>query len=233
MTTAAAPTAPPLAPPAVPTGSQAPPRPSNPRVLLRGIRWETYEALLLDLDNSSIRLTYDRGSLEIMAPLFRHENYSGLLGRLIEILAEELNLDFKAAWSTTFKRADLARGLEPDRSFYIQHVAAIAGRMEIDLTTDPPPDLAIEVDNTSSSLNRMGIYGALRVPEVWRCDSEGLQIWLRKPDGSYELAAASPTFPTLPVGEVLPLLGQLVQMTDLPLIRALRAWVRANALPKS
>src|SRR5689334_2049974 len=134
MTTAAAPTAHLTPPPAAPAAPQGPGLADDSRVLLHGIRWQTYEALLADLGHSQVRLTYDRGSLEIMAPLYRHETYADTLARLIDILAEELDIDLKAAGSTTFRRKAEERGLEPDRSFYIQHVAAIAGKMDLDLT---------------------------------------------------------------------------------------------------
>jgi Uma2 family endonuclease len=233
MTPIAVRTAPPQAAPAIPAAPPALTPADNPRVLLDGIRWETYEALLADLSDRKIRLTYDRGSLEIMAPLYRHEKYAEILGRLAVILAEELNIEFVAAGSTTFRQKAKRRGLEADRSYYVQHAAAIIGKLDIDLKVDPPPDLAIEMDVTSSSLDRMGIYGSLGVPEVWRFDGEEFQVWRRKRDGSYRRATASAAFPTLPVAKVLPLLDELAPLGGLAMTRALRAWVRANAMPKS
>jgi Uma2 family endonuclease len=227
------PTAAPSPPPAAPALPEAPNWEDNPHVLLRGISWDTYEALLRDLSCSSIRLTYDRGSLEIMAPLYRHEAYADALARLVEVLAEELAVDFKAAGSTTFRRKRQRRGLEPDRCYYIQNLRAIVGKLELDLAIDPPPDLAIEVDYTSSSLDRMAIYGSLGVPEVWRYDHEQFQVLRRKRDGNYRSAATSPAFPTLPVDKVLPLLDQVAPMSWQQMTRTIRAWVRANALPKS
>ena len=197
-------------------------------VVLSGIRWHTYESLLADLEGCHLRLTYDRGRLEIMAPLFRHEAYAGMLGRLVEIAAEELNLPFKSGWSTTFRRQDLERGLEPDRCFYVGSVAAVVGRLEIDLTRDPPPDLAIEIDITHSSLDRLSIYAALGVPEVWRFDGQQLLLYRRQPGGSYEAGTASPTFPMLPLADVVPLLHQGVAVDDLSQVRLIRDWVRRH-----
>jgi len=202
-------------------------------VVLDGISWETYEALLAELGNSSVRLTYDRGSLEIMAPLYRHENYSQTLARLVDVLSDELDLEYKSAGSTTFRLEAKKRGLEADRSFYIQNVAAIVGKMDLDLAIDPPPDLAIEVDITSSSLDRMGIYGALGVPEVWRYDGNKLRVYRRKRDGTYRVVSSSAAFPTLPIGKVLPLLDEVARLGERAMTRAIRAWVRQHALPKS
>jgi Uma2 family endonuclease len=220
-----------------PPAPVAPPPPSpqpvvaEQRVLLTGIRWQTYEALLEDLGNRHVFLTYDRGSLEIMAPLFRHEGFTRVLGRVVEITAEVLNIPFKAGWSTTFRRRDLERGLEPDRCFYIANVAAIVGKLDIDLTRDPPPDLAIETDITHSSLDRMSIYASLGVPEVWRFDGQQLQVNLLQTGPAYRPAEASRSFPTLPLAEVAGLVHQVATPDDLAQMRTIRAWVQQHALP--
>ncbi len=199
------------------------------RVVLAGVRWQTYQALLADLADRHIRLTYDRGTLEIMAPLFRHERYSGALGQLVKVLAKTAKLRVISAWSTTFRREDLERGLEPDRCFYIHNVPAILGKLEIDLSSDPPPDLAIETDMMSSSLDRLGIYAALGVPEVWRFDGEQFQVLLRRDTEGYDPATASSTFPALPIALVADLLHEVVALDDEAQERRLRAWVRKHA----
>ena len=135
---------------------------------LENIRWQTYLMLLEDLDDRHIRLTYDHGRLEIMAPSYRHESFSFLVAQIIVVLAEELEIPFIAAKSTTFKRQDLERGLEPDECFYFKSSALIRGKTELDLMEDPPPDLAIEVEITQNVLDRISIYAALGVPEIWR-----------------------------------------------------------------
>jgi Uma2 family endonuclease len=119
-------------------------------VLLDGISWTTYVCLLQDFgDSPATRLAYDQGKLEIMAPSFAHERLQGLITDLFVAMATGMNLDFESAGSATLKRADIGRGLEPDASFYVQHVDAIRGHTTIDLTTDPPPDLVVEIDVTS------------------------------------------------------------------------------------
>ncbi len=199
-------------------------------MVLAGVRWQTYEALLDDLSNHHTRLTYDRGNLEIMAPQFRHESYAGVLGELVTALAALAKVRVKSAWSTTFRRQDLERGLEPDRCFYIQHLAAVLGKLDIDLRHDPPPDLAIEIDIHSSSLDRLGIYAALGIPEVWRFDGESFEVLvLNCATDGYDRAAASPTFPALPVADVAALLHEVVALDDETLERRVRAWVRKYA----
>ena len=183
-------------------------------VVINGVRWQTYQALLKDLGDRHIRLTYDRGNLEIMAPLFRHESYAVVLGQLAKALAARAKVRVKSAGSTTFSREDLERGLEPDRCFYIRNVDAILGKLDIDLSTDPPPDLAIEIDITSSCLDRLGIYAALGVPEVWRFDGEHFEVLLRRDAAGYDTAVASLAFPTLPIAEVAELLHDVVALDD-------------------
>ncbi|KAF0188449.1 MAG: hypothetical protein FD167_6206, partial [bacterium] len=137
------------------------------RIVLYNISWTTYESLLRDLSSQSApHLTYDQGILEIMSPLPPHERINRITALIVEVLAEELNIDVDSLGSTTFKREDLERGFEPDSCFYIKNESAIAGKDEIDLNIDPPPDLIFEVDITSPSIAKLPIYAHLGVPEV-------------------------------------------------------------------
>ena len=123
------------------------------RVMLENISWQTYQDLLLDCaEQPGIRLTYDRGKLEIMTPLDPHESNSKVIGRFVTALTEELNIEIRSLGSRTCQREDLARGLEPDKCFYIQNEAIVRSLEQIDLNEYPPPDLAIEIDITSSSI---------------------------------------------------------------------------------
>lgn len=152
---------------------------TSPRnqVVLRGVSWTTYQALSRDLEaEPGKRLTYDQGTLEIMVPLPSHEGYKKLTGRLVEVTTEEMETEIRSLGSTTWSREDLRKGLEADQCYYIQNELAVRGKSEIDLAIDPPPDLAIEIDITSSSVDRLGIYAVLGVPEVWRYDGESLTI---------------------------------------------------------
>ena len=207
-----------------------PPRPDgHGPVVLRGVSWQTYQAMRNDPGIRRVRLTYDRGNLQIMPPLFRHESYAEALGQLVKALAAAAKRRSKSAGSTTFQREDLERGLEPDRCFYIQNVDAVLGKIQLDPSTDPPPDLAVEVDITSSSLNRLGIYAALGVPEVWRFDGEQFEILLRRDETSYDRVAASLAFPTLRTAKVVELLHAIVALDDETQTRKARAWVRKHA----
>ncbi len=198
------------------------------RVLLENISWQTYESLLKDYEEQpGFRLTYDRGKLEIMTPLAPHEGSKKLIGRFVEAATEELNVEIRSLGSLTCKREDLARGLEPDQCYYIQNERVVRELDQIDLSQDPPPDLAIEIDITSSSINRLDIYVALGVPEVWRYNGSRLTI-LRLEGGEYKECDRSPTLPQLPSSEVVRFLELSKTMGETSLIRLFREWVRSQ-----
>lgn len=198
------------------------------RVLLRNISWQTYQDLLKDLEEQpGIRLTYDRGLLEIMAPSPPHENYKKVLGRFVETLTEELNIEIKSLGSLTCKREDLARGLEPDQCYYIQNEAVVRTLDEIDFNQDPPPDLVIEIDITSSSINRLSLYAALGVPEIWRYDARAITIY-RLEGESYQVCDRSPRFPQITPAEVMRFLELRKTIGETSMIRSFREWVRSQ-----
>ncbi len=162
-------------PTAVPeTGAAPAPAPGEQRFLLSGIGWEGYEKLLDIIGDGPIRVTYDRGDAELMSPLYKHERNRSILGQIVEIITEELEIPRSSSASTTLKLKELDRGLEADESFYLFDLDRLHDPDNIDLTVDPPPDLAVEIEITRSILNRLGIYGALGVPEIWRFDGQRL-----------------------------------------------------------
>lgn len=198
------------------------------RVVLENISWQTYQDLLLDCaEQPGIRLTYDQGKLEIMTPLDPHESNSELIGRFVTAITEELNIEIRSLGSRTCQREDLARGLEPDKCFYIQNEAIVRSLEQIDLNEYPPPDLVIEIDITSSSINRLGIYIALGVPEIWRYDNGRLVI-LRLEDGEYKECDRSPSLPLLTPLEIMRFLELRKTMGETSLIRLFREWVRSQ-----
>jgi Uma2 family endonuclease len=204
--------------------------PTEERTVLQNVSWPEYEEYLREYEGRRIRLTYDRGSLEIMILSLGHEGFSYLLGRFVDVLTEELNIPVKAGRSTTFKREELERGLEADNCYWIQHERAMRGKRQFDGRRDPPPDLALETDITSSSLNRMAIYAALKVPEVWRFNGTSLLVYVLV-GGKYEVRDCSAVFPFLPLAKVLRLLKESENKDETSLVRSFRAWVRKGLLP--
>ncbi|HLE70164.1 MAG TPA: Uma2 family endonuclease [Vicinamibacteria bacterium] len=171
--------------------------PAEQRMRLSGISWETYERLLAEHEGrQSPRFTYDRGELEIMVISFEHEESNRILDHLFATIAEERGIDFIDAGSTTLKREDLDRGFEPDTCIYIRNAGSIRGKRRIELPADPPPDLVIEVDITSPSIDKMEIYMAMGVPEVWRYDATSLRFFALE-GGKYVARAESAVLPGL------------------------------------
>jgi Uma2 family endonuclease len=209
--------------------TQTPSTQQTQHILLEGVTWETYQALLKDLGNHrSSRLAYNQGILEIIMPSDFHEMINRLLEAIVRALTEELGMKIKGYGSTTLDREDLARGVEPDSCFYIQNVDQIIGK-KLDIPSDPPPDLAIEVDVTSSSRRRLGIDLQLQIPEVWRyTEQQGLVIYQLQA-GEYQECEFSPTFPMISGKVLQPFLQQANSEDDNAVIRALRQWLRTHS----
>ena len=193
---------------------------------LSGISWQTYENLLNEMSDRRLRLTYNRGNLEIMAPSPEHESYKKVVGRFVETLAEELDVRIAPLGSTTFKRPELS-GAEPDECFYLKNVNLIKGKKRINLEQDPPPDLVVEIDTTSSSKNRFQVYADLGVPEIWRYDGRDFTINILQ-DKQYISVNQSLAFPGLPILEVANFLEQVEEKDYLELVREFRNWVRSQ-----
>ncbi len=169
--------------------------PAEQKVLLNNVSWETYERLLEDHESSSTpRFAFDRGMLEIMSPSPEHEKFNRRIAQLVLAVTEEMNLEAEDLGSTAFRLEVAERGFEPDSCFYIQNEEQVRGKDRIDLTVDPPPDLVIEVDITSPSINKLPIYARLRVPEVWRYDGKKLEI-SKLESGNYVEARESLALP--------------------------------------
>jgi Uma2 family endonuclease len=195
------------------------------RIVIPNIRWEVFEALGAS-DCRGTRFAYDKGMLEIMSPSIEHEWFHRALGRMVETMTEELNIPVLSAGSTTLKLDLEQRGIEPDECYYLEHEAQMRGKRELDLTVDPPPDLAIEVDISRSSLDKLAIYAEIGVPEVWLYDGELLRVHRLQADGTYAQQDSSPAFPFLDLKEVQRFMERFEQLGETGWIRALRVWVR-------
>ncbi|MBA2493577.1 MAG: Uma2 family endonuclease [Acidobacteria bacterium] len=175
-------------------------------VVLHNISWNSYKQITDALQNeTSAHFTFDRGILEIMVLSLKHENLKKILAMLFERLSEILEIEIFAAGSTTFQREDLERGFEPDECYYIQNAALMRGKESVDLGFDPPPDLTIEVDVKHSSLNRMSIFAAIGIPEIWRYDDKKLTIYLLE-DNGYRESAESSALPKVKSSELTKLI---------------------------
>ena len=204
-------------------------RSAGQAVVLHGVSWGTYEALLADhTDRSAPRFAYDQGELEILSPSPEHEKLNRRIAQLVLAVVEEFGIEAEDLGSTTFRREDLERGFEPDSCFYVQSEERIRGKDRIDLDADPPPDLVIEIDITSPSLDKHPIYARLGVPEVWRYDGGRMAI-LRLERTGYVEVVESTVLPPL-TGTVL---SRFVEkgrsMRRTAWLREVREWARGHA----
>lgn len=217
-----------IAPNVLPTECPTAPERAEGRLVFHNVSWKTYETLVDELAEQHLRLTYDRGELEIMAPSRRHESRKRRLGRLVETIAEESGVRIEPGGSMTFKRHGLLRGLEPDECFWIANEPLVRGREEYDIERDPPPDLVIEIDVTSDSFDRLPLYAAIRVPEIWRYDGQAVSVHCLDADGVYAEREKSPTFPRISIERLVDFLEPDPTLDYLSVIREFRQWVRAQ-----
>ncbi|MHC5740975.1 MAG: Uma2 family endonuclease [Nostoc sp.] len=197
------------------------------QMLLKDISWQQLENILEEMgERRAARISYSHGWLEIMVPLPEHEKDKELIGDLVKILLEILQIDFEPFGSTTLKNEQMRQAVEPDTSFYIQNQAAVIGKNRIDLNIDPPPDLAIEIDITSRT--RFDNYESLGVPELWRHTQQGLEICLLK-ERKYIKSESSPNFPNIPILELVnEYVQQCLTIGRSQAMRNFRDWVKNN-----
>lgn len=204
----------------------APRAPEPPGIVLRGVSWADYEAQLRIIGERRVYVNYDGGVMEVMVPSFPHEDVKDGLRLTVDIFCEELGIPTRAGGSTTHRRDDLEKGIEPDECYWLRaKAAAMVGRRALDLAVDPAPSLAIEVNYTSSSVDRMAIYAALGVEEVWRFD-RGLVFLALRADGTYEPVDPSRQLPPLTLAEASRHLGEFLAMGRLEWMRAFRRYAR-------
>jgi Uma2 family endonuclease len=195
------------------------------RVVLHHISWQSYEKILDALgDSHSARLTYYKGTLEIVAPLEAHENAGSLVGQFIEILTEELDLNLKSMGSTTLKRPEIKVGGEPDKCYYIANEPLVRGRT-VNLTIDPPPDLIVEVDITHTDINKNALYAEMGVGEFWRYNGQTLTIYQLQ-NGTYQEVLTSPTFAWVEKERLYQFLKDCAQVGETQAKRIFRTWIR-------
>jgi len=199
--------------------------PAERRVTLSGVSWETYQRVLAEHeDQNGTRFTYNEGALEIMVLSARHEQPNRILALLVEMIGGELGIEVCPLGSTTFQRPDLLKGFEPDSGFYIAHAPAIGGR-DVDPAVDPPPDLIIEVDVTSSSLDRFPVFAAFGVPEVWRYDGTRVAIF-RLEGARYVEVESSGALPPLTGALATRFVEERRRTGSTEWLRRVRRWAR-------
>ncbi len=195
--------------------------PAETRTLIRHVRWETYVALAEDRRNGIPRMTFSKGLLELMRPKKEHEKVKSLLGRMIHAYCDCREIEIESVASTTFRRQDLDRGFEADESYYIEQSELIRSKVEIDLTIDPPPELVVEIEITSSAIAKLELFAEMGVPEVWRYDGQKLSYY-RLVGSQYKKVDASVALAGFPPELAQSLLEQRLLQGETALIRQFR-----------
>lgn len=205
-----------------------PDRDVEQRFVIGAINWSSYQDIARALTGRHVRLTYDRGSLEFMTISGKHGKLSRLIGQLIAALADELGIPRGQYGDMTCDNESAMRGLEPDECFYLTNEPIVRGKDDIDLTVDPPPDLAVEVDLSPSRRDRLSVYPALGIPEVWRYDGAMLTVHQLDVSGAYVEATTSLYFPTISIAGVAEFIDRRTQLDEASLLRSFREWVSAT-----
>ncbi|MEW6207458.1 MAG: Uma2 family endonuclease [Acidobacteriota bacterium] len=200
--------------------------PAGASLRVDDVPWEEYEQLLADLgEGYAVRIFYDQGRMEIMAPALPHERAKNVMHDLVVALRDEMDIEVISLGSTTLRREMSDKGAEPDDCFYVQNAEYILGLEDLNLESDPPPDIVVESDRTSSSLDKFPIYAALGVPEIWRLSKGRVQIHLLV-GGGYEQSSASRAFPFLTADALSRFLAQGLAEGERKATRAFRAWLK-------
>ncbi len=193
-------------------------------IVLSDVKWEEYLALRDKPANCGLRMTYATGVLEIMTLSSFHELISILIHDFILEWRVARNIPVRPSGSMTLRHEVLQRGLEGDQSYYIQHEAQVRGINQIDLNTDPPPDLAVEVEHTSAAIRKLPIYAALGVPELWHWRSEILTVY-RLIDSEYVERSTSEALPDFPLDKLRESLQRRTTVDETMLLREFRQWL--------
>ncbi|HEV8606469.1 MAG TPA: Uma2 family endonuclease [Tepidisphaeraceae bacterium] len=195
-------------------------------LVLEGVSWSLYQKLLRETRERRLYMTYDEGRLEIMAPLPEHEKTKKFIGGFIELISLERNIPMCRLGNTTFHRKKLAKGLEPDECYYIQHEEDVRGKKRLRLGIDPPPDLVVEVDVSYRAINRERIYAKMGVLEIWHHDRSGLRGLRLGSDEQYKVIQKSLAFPFLKISDIARFLDMFDEHDELTVFRSFRDWIR-------
>jgi Uma2 family endonuclease len=207
---------------------------SEQRVVLDKISWQKFENLLAELGaERATRFAYYRGRMEMMNPHEEHERYRKLIESLLLVLADETYLKVVGFNTALLQQPELQCAIEPNACFYISHAPQMLGRTNPDLSHDPVPDLVLDIAFTSSTLEKLPIYAALGIPEVWCYTSNNSNPVLEQQLTIYQLqnqqyftSETSLAFNFLTAARVLEFIEQSDSLGLVQSLQLLRAWVQ-------
>lgn len=200
--------------------------PEGATLILQHVGWDEYEQLLDQLtDRPDLRLSYDRGRLEVMTPLAEHEAYARFIDDVVRAIADDRRLLLEKRGSTTWKRRAIGRGAEADACYYVASASRIIGKRTIDLDVDPPPDLVVEIDITNESASKHPTYAALGVSEIWHYNGTDMSF-LELAGAGYRATVESRSFPGITPAMLATALGQCAREGQTAALEAFRQRLR-------
>lgn len=197
-------------------------------LILRDISWEEYEEILHALGEAKgLRISYDKGTLQVMTLSTRHEKYARLIDNMVSLLSVTMRIKVLCYGSATMKKQHELKGAEPDSCFYVQNAELVGRKNDIDFSIDPAPDIVVEVDLGHDSLSKFPIYAALGVPEIWRYDGEIMSIYHLAQD-RYVTAPASQALPALSSDTLTEFLSRSHREDQYEVLLAFENWLQAH-----
>jgi Uma2 family endonuclease len=202
--------------------------PENTLVTFHDVSWEEYEEFLRDIGEArGLRVSYDDGKLQVMTISSEHESYAWFIGKLMATISLRLRIEIRFFGSATIKKKRKKKGNEPDACFYVQSASVIGNKVKLDFETDPPPDIALEIDIHHESRAKLPIYAALGVPEVWIFDGRKLTIYLLRGDQHVE-GMQSRALPMLSDAVLTDFLTRMPKDGELKTLLAFEQWVMSQ-----
>ena len=196
-------------------------------LVFNDVAWEEYEGLLEEIGEASgLRISYDSGRLQVMTLSMSHERYAEFVQDLVRLLSLKLRIRVLSFGSMTMKKAP-SHGAEPDKCFYVQTAAAVEGKDSIDLATDPPPDVVVEVDLHHQSVSKFPIYASLGVPEIWHYDGRSMMIHYLE-QGEYILADSSRALSMLSADVLTEFLTRVKKEDQYETLLAFEQWLSSQ-----
>lgn len=188
--------------------------------VMRGVTWAQYESLLDAFPERYLRQAYYRGTLEIRTKTFLQQRTKSVIDRCIGAVALDLGIRMASLGSTTRTKRAIECGIEPDASYFIKNEQATRGWWERGPEDGPLPDLVLETEMEPVALDRLIVYAALGVAEVWKYDGTDLKFYCLGESGEYEARRRSLSFPFLAPDDVHRFIVMLCDLDDTTLTKA-------------
>ena len=209
---------------------------TRPRVqppnILRGVDWDSYVRMRNHPGNGHLRMSYLDGTLILVSPQYIHDRYGWRLAKVVDMVCEGLGIAAQGTVSTTLQRKGpgprKGSAKEPDMGFYFrENEPRMRNKDSIILEVDPPPDLAIEIDNKADSSKALALYARIGIPEVWRFKAKIKKLWFGRLVGeNYETIGRSLNLPMLTPALVLVALDKMGEIGETAANPWIREWAR-------